>query len=240
LFGDLPEVTWRAARMAQAEVVLTRQVGKGDYRHPETRNNSLTAMRLAMIQDIDVLVAVGGKLHIDTGYNPGVMEELALARWHRVPCFIVGAFSGAAGQLKHPILEELSTGNLLEADAMPILDIATWSDSMDEYVGKLLAHLARYKEQFSKARQIGYRPSFFKFSVQSDDIVETSSGRARVLNVDPEVVSAWSARFAYLMRAVEQKDIEEARKVLSSPGPDSEGSQQDKGSSMNGLYSTEG
>jgi len=51
------------------------------------------------------------------------MEELALAGG--TVCHVSSlAFSGAAGQLKH-LSRELSTGNLLEADAMPILDIAT-------------------------------------------------------------------------------------------------------------------
>lgn len=216
LFGDLPEVTQRAAAMAHAEVVLTRQVGGGDYRDRETRNNSLTAMRLAMIQEIDVLVAVGGKLHVDTGFNPGVTEELAQARWHGVPCFIVGAFSGAAGKLDQPILEELSAGNLLGTSRTPTVDMATLTDCMDEHVGKLLAHLARHKEQFSKPRELEFLPSAFRFSIASRDVIETSSGRTMILNVDPAVVSEWSGRFANLMHAIEQKETDSARKLLST------------------------
>jgi SLOG cluster2 len=212
LFGELPEVTRRAASMAHAQVVLTRQVGKGDYRDRETRNNSLTAMRLAMTQEIDTLVAVGGKLHLDTGFNPGVLEELAHARWHGTPCFIVGAFSGAAAQLDHPILEELSSGNLLGTGPVPMADMARLTDTMDEYVGKLLAHLARHQQQFRQPKQIEFSQSALNFSIESDD---TSSDGARVVNVDPMVVNAWSAHFADLMRAVQQKDTGQARKLLN-------------------------
>jgi hypothetical protein len=217
LFGDLPDVVRRAAAVAHAEVVLTRQVGKGDFRDRETRNNSLTAMRLAMTQEVDVLVAIGGKLHVGTGFNPGVLEELADARWHGAPCFIVGAFGGAAGQLDQPILEELSAGNLLNADTVPMADMATWTDTMDEYVGKLLAHLARNREHFRKRRQIQYIPSAFQISIQADDTAEKASGPpARVLSVDPAVVGTWSSRFASLKSAIEQKDIDQARKLLTS------------------------
>ncbi len=117
--------------------------------------------------------------------------------------------------MEHPILEELSANNLLGTAGAPMLDIATWSDTMDEYVGKLLAHLSRHKEQFRRPRQVEYSPSGPRFSIQSDYISEPSGG-ARVLSVDPEVVSAWSARFAGLMHAVEQKDTDQARKLLSS------------------------
>src|SRR5258708_21060565 len=171
-------------------------------------------MRLAMTQDIDVLVAVGGKPHPDTGINPGVLEELAHARWHSAPCFVVGAFSGAAGHLDHSILEELCAGNLLGTSAVGMVDLATWTDMMDEYVGKLLAHLARHKEQFSKPRQIEDSPSSVKFSIQSDDTVETTSAVVRVVNVDPLVPAAWSARFVGLMDAFERKDTNQARKLL--------------------------
>src|SRR5687768_10358640 len=50
--GQIPEVTRRAASMAQAEVVVTEQIGNGDARDPKTRNQSLTAMRLAMTQQV--------------------------------------------------------------------------------------------------------------------------------------------------------------------------------------------
>lgn len=203
VFGPIPEVTLRAASMAHADVVLTAQVGKGGSSDPETRNNSLTAMRLAMTQNIDVLVAVGGKLHADTGFNPGVLEELAHARWHSVPCFVVGAFSGAAGSLEHPILEELSTGNLLGTETVPAISMATWTDTMDAYTGKLLVHLARHRSQFVRRRPVEYEygSSTFQFS----------SG---VMTVDPKTVGVWSARFAKLMQSIEKRDINQTRMLL--------------------------
>jgi len=217
LFGDLPEVTRRAARLADADVVLTRQVGRGDSRDRQTRNDSLTAMRLAMTQQIDVLVAVGGKLHVETGFNPGVLEELAHARWHDVPCFAVAAFGGAAGKLEQPILEEVSAGNLLGTDTtLSVVDLATWSDTMDEYVGKMLAHLARHKERFSKIGPQKFGPQILTSLIQRDDVSKTSSVGFSLADVNPKAVGAWSARFARLMRAVDRKDIDGARKLLST------------------------
>ena len=159
VFGEVSEVTRRAVLMAHTQVVMTRPVGKGDYRDPKTHNDSLTSMRLAMTKDIDVLVAVGGKLHLNTSFIPGVLEELAYARWHGVPCFIVGA----AGYLEQPILDELSAGNMLGSGAAQTRSIATLTDSMDEYVGKLLVHLARHKERFRKPRRGEHGRSAFGF-----------------------------------------------------------------------------
>lgn len=114
LFGRIPEATLSAARVARADVVLTTTIGSGGATDPETFNRSLTAMRLAMMREADVVVAIGGKLHSGTGFNPGVLEELAQARWHNQPCFVIGAFGGAVAQLELPVLEELSVGNGFE------------------------------------------------------------------------------------------------------------------------------
>jgi hypothetical protein len=190
--------------------VLTAQVGQGTPADAETRNHSLTAMRLAMTQQVDVVVAVGGKLHVDTGFNPGVFEELALARWHNVPCFVVGAFSGAAGQLDQPIIEELSSGNLF-GDQAPMLEMATWTDGMDEYVGKLLGHLARHADQFRQRPPIRHIPAMFSLKAKSVDVPDD----VNVLDVDPEMAIAWSNRFVRLKQCVEGKDADRARRLLS-------------------------
>src|SRR5438552_1674189 len=46
-----------------AELVVTPQVGLGGPDNIETRNKSLTRMRLTLIDRMNVMVAVGGKLH---------------------------------------------------------------------------------------------------------------------------------------------------------------------------------
>ncbi len=218
LFGEIPEVTRRAARLAQAAVVVTGQIGEGNAMNPETRNRSLTAMRLVMMQHVDVVVAVGGKLHVDTGFNPGVLEELAQARWHNIPCFVVGAFNGAAGQLDHPVLEELSQGNLLEDGKGLMVEMATSIDTMDEYVGKLLAHLARHKDQFRRREPVRNPPSAFRMSVSNtleQKRLPTPPLQVDVVNVDADVVGAWSTRFAQLKQCVDKKDSDRACKLLS-------------------------
>jgi hypothetical protein len=224
LFGKVPEVTLHAARMAQADVVLISQIGEGSTRDPDTFNKSLTAMRLAMMQQVDIVVAIGGKLHVETGFNPGVLEELAQARWHGVPCFVVGAFGGATGQLDLPVVEELSAGNFLESTPFAA-EMATWSDSMDEYVGRLLAHFARYKDEFIKRRRIEHGISIVASSILDEDVADARFGSAiKVVSVDPAVAGEWSKRFFGLKRAVDDKDMRQVRRLLSTQGREESGS----------------
>jgi hypothetical protein len=199
-------------------VVLTKKIGEGDLSDPKTRNSSLTAMRIAMTGNIDVVVAVGGKLHLETGFNPGVLEELAQARWHGAPCFIVGALGGAAGGLELPILQELCEGNLLEQGDVPPEELAIWTDTMDEYVGKLLAHLARHRDQFAKTRPTKYGLAMSR-SIQVEEVRDsTLGGKTKVVSVDPGVVDTCSSRFSQLLRAVERKNPVETHSLLNETG----------------------
>jgi hypothetical protein len=211
LFGQLPEVTLNAARVARANVILTGKMGDGDANDLDTRNQSLTAMRLVMMQEVDVVVAIGGKLHIDTGFSPGVFEELAQAHWHSVPCFVIGAFSGAAAKLEHPVLEELSAGNRFE-DQSPLVEMATWTDRTDEYVGKLLGHLAQHAAEFRKRKPVSHRAGAFRLS----EVAAPTVGTVSVIQVDADLTRTWQARFAELRRHIEQKDTDGARKLLGS------------------------
>jgi hypothetical protein len=120
-----------------------------------------TWILLATMQQADVVVAIGGKLHFDTGFNPGVLEELAQARWHEVSCFVIGAFSGAVARLEQPVLEELSAASQFE-DKLLMLELATSTDIMDEYVGKLLAHLARHADHWRKIQPVKHPPGAFR------------------------------------------------------------------------------
>jgi hypothetical protein len=82
-----------------AEFVVVAQVGEGGPENAETRNNSLTAMRRHLVQEMNVMVAVGGKQHSGDGLISGVAEELNLARQRGMPCFLVGGLGGMAAQL---------------------------------------------------------------------------------------------------------------------------------------------
>src|SRR5437773_8441593 len=53
-----------------ADVILTPQVGSGGPDNVETRNKSLRRMRLTLIDQMNVMVAVGGKLHRADGKIP--------------------------------------------------------------------------------------------------------------------------------------------------------------------------
>jgi hypothetical protein len=208
LYGEIPDVTLRAARSVRAEVIVTSKIGNGDARDPETRNQSLTAMRLAMTQQADVVVAVGGKLHVDTGFNPGVLEELMQARWSGARCFVIGAFGGVAGQLERPVIEELCAGNFLEVSELTVMQMANWDEAMDEYVGKLLGHLARNAQEFRKPERFHYNPATFRPIHRSDT--------ASLLSVEPGMVKAWSNRFARLLHALETRDTSQACEILRS------------------------
>ena len=144
LWGEAPEITTRAALRAGAQVILTPRLGSGGVEDTQTRNDSLTMMRLVLAGQVDVQVAVGGKLHRDTGFNPGVLEELAIMRWNGIRCFIVAGFGGMAGELEATMLRQFSEGNLLAWDEVD--KMAKWSESGDEYVGTLLTHFARYRD----------------------------------------------------------------------------------------------
>ena len=47
---------------------------------------------------MNVMVAVGGKLHATDGKIPGVAEELDLARRRGIACFLVGGLGGMAAE----------------------------------------------------------------------------------------------------------------------------------------------
>jgi hypothetical protein len=196
---------------------MTQKIGSGDVHDADTRNPSLTAMRLAMMQDTDVVVAIGGKLHADTGYNPGVLEELAQARWHEIPCFVIGAFSGASASLDNPILEELSVGNGF-GDKSPIIEMATWTESMDEYAGTLISHLIQHAAEF-RQRGHGNRLAleFNNQPIMERSVAASPLGPVTEIHVDPKATSVWLNRFIELRERIEKRDDDGARKLLQRP-----------------------
>lgn len=140
LWGDPPDVL---ETFPFAEVIVTPRIGEGDFKDPATRNDSLTALRLTLASQVDAVVAVGGKLHAGTGYNPGVLEELIMARWRGLPCFIVAAFGGLTARLDAEMLRHFTAGNGLDEKENQELAIWDGKKTVDRFVGQLVSHLAR-------------------------------------------------------------------------------------------------
>jgi hypothetical protein len=207
LWGYLPQVTERAAQRAGAAVVLTPKLGAGDATDPPTRNASLTGMRLVMARQVDVQVAIGGKLHRKTGFHPGILEELAIMRWHGIPCFVVACFGGAAGNLESTMLHRFSDGNRLSEGEVG--KIAAWSEAEDEPVGILLAHFARHRDAFlargevAPVRQVRFHPAQLP-----------GLPPARIAEIDPALVEDAGKRFADLKQAVDRADSARAGELL--------------------------
>ena len=210
LWGEFPEVTERAARRAGAQVILTPRVGNGDSTDPRTRNDSLTGMRVVMADQVDVLVTIGGKLHRDTGFNPGVLEELAITRWNGIPCFVVAGFGGLVGELDTAIIHQFSAENMLESSEVD--KMAMWTQSGDSNVGILLTHLAHHREIFLSEgkrvppRQIRLRPG----------PPVSGPARTQLAEIEPDLVRMTSDRFAQVKDAVEARDAARLGELLKT------------------------
>ncbi|MBZ5528857.1 MAG: TIR domain-containing protein [Acidobacteriia bacterium] len=83
---------------------------------PGGRDDSLTAMRRAMINDAQAagIVVIGGKTAAG-GHTPGVDEEIALAREADIPVFVVGSVGGRSGQLASEWKSGNAKGNALNS-----------------------------------------------------------------------------------------------------------------------------
>ncbi len=96
LFRDagLPELI---ERYDCTELITVPKAGSGSA--DAIRNASLERMRRLLIDNIDVLVIVGGKFHAGNGKRAGTMEELHLARDKEIPCFLLGGLGGKSSEL---------------------------------------------------------------------------------------------------------------------------------------------
>lgn len=205
LWDEHGEIVTRASHVAN--VILTPRVGSGDSADLQTRNNSLTAMRLTLAQYVDVLVAIGGKLHRDTGYNPGVLEELAAARWSRVPCFVVASYGGLAGTLESEMIRQFSRENGM--DEATYDEMASWGDDVDKFVGKLVEHLIGLRDKLARPRES--RPNARSYSVVAgfnDSVVEAS--------LDPSLVRRSAQRFTELLEALKRDKVLRVAELLST------------------------
>jgi hypothetical protein len=127
------------------------QLGPMQFEGPLFRKLSLTAMRLVLVNQIDVLVAVGGRLHTqEHGRASGVTEELTLAHIHDVPCFPVAAFGGSTQQLSQDLLQRFCGQNRMSPSELA--DLAN-PEYMDFAAGRLVAHLAKHREHWINARK---------------------------------------------------------------------------------------
>ena len=81
-----------------AEFFVTKQIGEGGPEVPETRNHSLTEMRQLLVKSQSVMVAVGGKMHKQDGFIPGVQEEMDLAAKKGIPRFLIAGMGGFAAE----------------------------------------------------------------------------------------------------------------------------------------------
>jgi hypothetical protein len=82
-----------------AEFLTTPKIGEGGVENAETRNASLSRMRQVLINEQNVMVAVGGKMHREGDIIPGVGEEMMLAAEKDIPRFLVGGMGGYAQNL---------------------------------------------------------------------------------------------------------------------------------------------
>lgn len=84
---------------------------------PEVRNASLAAMRKCLIDEMDALVVIGGKLWRTSAHKPGTVEELELARARDLPVYPLGGFGGMSAELTvQPGFADLITSSRLNVD----------------------------------------------------------------------------------------------------------------------------
>jgi hypothetical protein len=111
--GGAPDVEvylsrWFADDLADAEA---RDLLKRIWIDAEgSRNASLRRMRVSMIAGSNphAAVAIGGRRHANSENRPGVPEEIAIAREHGIPCFLLGSTGGATSELAGKRFEDPS------------------------------------------------------------------------------------------------------------------------------------
>jgi hypothetical protein len=125
----------------ESEFIVVPEVGEGLASDPIVRGKSLTAMRQVLVTKMNLLVAIGGLQHLESGFTPGVTEEITLARSKGWPCFIVGGFGGEAARWAKQF-DPTSLNNGLTQDQNQTL---LTSDNVAACVGVLFDHLARHR-----------------------------------------------------------------------------------------------
>jgi len=106
-----------------------------------TRNASLTGMRRVLIDQMNVMVAIGGLQHVGTGLNPGVAEEIALAQASGRPCFVIGGFGGEASRWA----EKYDAASLRNGLSPELNRTLLTSDNVATCAGIIFDHLAQHR-----------------------------------------------------------------------------------------------
>lgn len=82
-----------------------------------SREESLTLLRESMIGDVEAvaLIALGGKTSAG-GHNPGIDEEIEIARKYGVPVFLIGSVGGRSSELSKECIDQGSFSELNSYD----------------------------------------------------------------------------------------------------------------------------
>lgn len=137
----------RMEAVAELEIVPVTMV---DGSEVEVRNSALTSMRMAMLNNVNSLVAVGGKVHRGTGIVPGVGEEISLAQQRGMACFLVGGFGGMASELAR-IVNVNDFRNGLAAEYNELL---LSSSDIASSINIIFSHLAHMPDVFGRGLKI--------------------------------------------------------------------------------------
>ena len=210
--SELWPLTWEFPLLPQVvDVIQTPRFGPGDVTNAETRNKSLTALRLALIGNVDIVIAVGGKLHCGTGFNPGVLEELTIARWHQVPCFIVAGYGGMAGEMDRDMILQFCSESGLDDEEKERM--ASTDQEIDLCVGGIVAHLARFvlewQRKAPRRRELVAIP--MREPYQAGDV------KIRIAEVTEPMVDIAGKQFAEVVKAMEASNIDRIQELLSNP-----------------------
>jgi hypothetical protein len=211
LFGNPPAAAARAHRFAKARLLLTDKIGEGDARDTQTRNDSLTALRLALTQHVDVLIAIGGKLHLQTGFNPGVLEEMTLARWHGVECFVVGSLGGMANKIDAAKIQAFAEPQLASPD---LANMAQCTEELDLYAGRLALYLATRRAHLLEQR---VRREIFAPIVKLYSLIDSPAAPRADLDIDVSVVQRFAKRFSLVREAFSSGNVNSLNVLLDNP-----------------------
>jgi SLOG cluster2 len=193
-----------------AKIVVTPTVGGDNPNDAQARNLSLTALRLALVEESDVVVAVGGRLNTESGFSPGVLQELVVARWRHLPCFVIAGLGGMTRELDTQIIAQLCEENRLDANVRQKL-----ADSRDIVgtVGTIVEHLVHSREVFALPHtRVALFGRFNAASATRDLVVDQSHSRLS------EIVRASADRFKELLDAVNESNLGRFTELLNAPG----------------------
>lgn len=74
--------------------------GSKNFDDPHLRNKSLSLLRNEMAHRSNCIVSIGGKLHPGTQISPGVTEEIEIAKYFNLPCYVLGGYGGASSEVQ--------------------------------------------------------------------------------------------------------------------------------------------